>query len=660
MKYYNISSLDTPYNNSINFGKKDSDEKNKKSKYFLNENNANKFNYNERINNKKIQNVKRNQENSEMINQSDYNRDFANLNNSIKALKSKLEEKEKIIQKLEEKYKIEISELRKKLSNEEEEIKKANNTIQEKDNKINSLNGTIYSLTSEIDNLKLSISSSNEKVEQLAKFKIINKIDMKNTKSTIDEFMPKYDGIDPLKFYDIIVDINSIKEFVNGWNIMYNNRGFQYLKKAETNSIKIGVVGNGNKGKSFILSKISDIELPVGESIKTKGLSIKFPNLEGHINRNITILDSAGQETPVLNNDKNGVCEVNPDNKNNGEILETEKKLTEKSRDKLLTEFFLQNYIVRYTDLLIIVVGILTFSEQKLINKIKKNYSELGKKTQLIVIHNLQSYVTINQVKTYINDTLLKSDTFDLKEEFTISKDRTYFKTDKNSQWSYYYEPKSIPHTIHLIFAREKSEAGNFYNQKTVQHIYNILNTINEKEPLNLEKNIKSLFLNLSTEILETQINEKDIEFKEDKIKLNIIEKNGELKLKKCSIDELGVRNFRPNGVDPKYCCYVHNGKLNIICEIPGEVNRDSFKVHADCENGKCIIKIKGNKMNDISSIEKDCTMIKMLREFGNYQFEIKVEDYNIETKLGKLEKKDGLIKISYPIRSSSSELTFD
>ena len=39
-----------------------------------------------------------------MINQSDYNRDFANLNNSIKALKSKLEEKEKIIQNLEEKY----------------------------------------------------------------------------------------------------------------------------------------------------------------------------------------------------------------------------------------------------------------------------------------------------------------------------------------------------------------------------------------------------------------------------------------------------------------------------------------------------------------------------------------------------------------------------
>jgi len=664
MEYYNINTGETPYNNFKNFGNnntnKDFGEKNKKNKYFPIENNANKFKSNEPSNNKKIQNENKNSDNSRMINPSEYDKYSVNLNNSIKILKSKLEEKEKEIQKMAVEYKVEISELRNILSNKEEKIKKAINTIQEKDNKINSLNGIIHSLTNEIDNLKISISSNDEKLEQLIRYKLINRIDLKNSKSIIEEFMPKYDGEDPLKFYDIIVDINSIKEFVNGWNILKNDRGSQFLKKVEANSIKIGVVGNGNKGKSFILSKISDIELPVGESIKTKGLSIKFPNLENHINRNITILDSAGQETPVLNNDKNVVCEENPYNKNNDENLETEKKLTEKSRDKLLTEFFLQNYIVRYSDLLIIVVGILTFSEQKLINKIKKTYSKLDKNTQLIVIHNLQSYVTINQVKTYINDTLLKSDTFDLKEEFTVSKDYTYDKTDKNAQWSYYYEPKSIPHTIHLIFAREKSEAGNFYNKKTVQHIYNILNTINEKEPLNLEQNIKELFLNLSSEFLETQINEKEIEFKDNKIKLNISEKNGELKLKKCSIDELGVRNFSSSGVDPKYCCYVHGNKLNIICEIPGEVNKNSFKVHADCENGKCIIKIKGNKMNDISSIEKDCKMIKMSREFGNYQFEITVEDYNIETNSGKLEKKDGLIKISYPIKSSSSELTFD
>ena len=589
-----------------------------------------------------------------------YDKDFRDLNKHIKELKSKLEEKDKKLETLKENYEKKISKLEKKLSVQECEFEKIEKIIKEKECKIESLYDTNSSLKKEIDNLTLIISSNDEKLEQLAKNKIISRPELRNAKSVNEDFLPKYDGEDPLKFYDIIVDINSIKEFINGWNILKNDRGLKCLKDINENSIKIGVVGNGNKGKSFILSKISDIELPVGESIKTKGLSIKFPNLENHINRNITILDSAGQETPVLNNDKNVVCEVNPNNKNNDENLETEKKLTEKSRDKLLTEFFLQNYIVRYSDLLIIVVGILTFSEQKLINKIQKNYSSLNKKGHLVVIHNLQSYVTIKQVKTYIQDTLLKSGTFNLKEEFKISKELTIdYQTIKNKQWSYFYQPKSNPHTIHLIFAREGSEAGNFYNQKAIQHIYDILNTINEKEPLNLEQNIKNLFLNLSNQILETQIKENDIEFKDDKIKLNITD-NGELILKKCSINELGVSNFSPNGVDPKYSCAVQDKKLIIICEMPGEISKGSFKVHADCENGKCVIKIEGNKLKDASTGEKDCKYIKMTREFGPYNFSITVEDFNIDTNCGKLEKKNGLITITYPIINSSSDLTFD
>ena len=36
----------------------------------------------------------------------------------------------------------------------------------------------------------------------------------------------------------------------------------------------------------------------------------------------------------------------------------------EKSREKLITELFLQNYIITNSDILILVVGILTYSEQ--------------------------------------------------------------------------------------------------------------------------------------------------------------------------------------------------------------------------------------------------------------------------------------------------------
>ena len=555
-----------------------------------------------------------------------------------------------------------VTKLQFKLEEKDKEINKIKN---ECISKIQYLNKEIDSYKKQVDNLNLILSSSPEKISELIKYNLISKVEINNQKSIIDEFMPKYDGQDPLNFYDIIVDINSIKKFDKGWNIYKSKKKIKMSQFIEENSIKIGVVGNGNKGKSFLLSKISDIDLPIGESIKTKGLSIKFPQIENHSNRTIILLDSAGQETPVLNNDIEDIQYIkNQKQIQKSETNETsrEEKLTEKSRDKLLTEFFLQNYIVKFSDLLIIVVGILTFSEQKLINKIKKTYlnsDKKGKKAQLIVIHNLQSYVTLSQVENYIKETLLKSDTFKLKEKYKISKEMTYNKENKEAKWRYFYEPNSEPNTIHLIFAREKSEAGNFYNRNAIEHLYEIINTINEKEPLNVCENIKNLFVNISNQILETPIEEKDIEIGENIIKFKKNDKNKDLVLKKCSIDELGLNNFSSNGFNPYYCYYAYNSMLYIIVEVPGEINRESFQVNADCDNGKCIIKISGNKIDDIEPIKKECQKLFLKREFGKYSFNIVIEDININTKNGKLEKGNGLIKIIFPIIESSSILTF-
>ena len=76
------------------------------------------------------------------------------------------------------------------------------------------------------------------------------------------------------------------------------------LEYKNQNIIKIGIVGNINRGKTYILSKLSKISFPSRVSINTKGLSIKYPHLsEGHDNRKYIILDSAGLETPILNDD---------------------------------------------------------------------------------------------------------------------------------------------------------------------------------------------------------------------------------------------------------------------------------------------------------------------------------------------------------------------
>ena len=72
-------------------------------------------------------------------------------------------------------------------------------------------------------------------------------------------------------FYDVIIDIKSIKDINKGWEIKMNERGEKnYNLYKEKEIIKIGVIGNANKGKSYFLSKISKIELPSGNSIRNR------------------------------------------------------------------------------------------------------------------------------------------------------------------------------------------------------------------------------------------------------------------------------------------------------------------------------------------------------------------------------------------------------
>ena len=139
---------------------------------------------------------------------------------------------------------------------------------------------------------------------------------------------------DSIEFYDVIVGINSIKDICKGWKIKMSKRAKDnYQKFKEDKIIKIGVIGNSNKGKSFLLSKISKIKLPSGTSIRTEGLSIKYPELELYTNRKIALLDSAGLETPVLKEKKNNISEENKNTKGNADEIEEDEE-EENGEDK--------------------------------------------------------------------------------------------------------------------------------------------------------------------------------------------------------------------------------------------------------------------------------------------------------------------------------------
>ena len=335
-------------------------------------------------------------------------KEIENFKNEIQILKKKndnLENEKKVknnIKKKNIKFKNEIKELKAK----EENI---NKNLIEKEKEIEKFKNEIKILQKDKQLLEIAINGDITTINQLKNLGVVGeylkpkeniiKVDPETNKIITKGKINK--DIIFIDFYDVIIDINSIKDINKGWGIKMSEKAkhnYQSLKNGKI--IKIGVIGNSNKGKSFILSKLSKIDLPSGPSIRTEGLSVKYPDLDIYNNRKIVLLDSAGLETPVLKNFDSKVKkekEEKEEKKKKEEIEEKEEHIEmitkgkneylkeeefeidnknekelfkEKSREKLITELFLQNYIIYNANILIIVVGILTYSEQKLINRI--------------------------------------------------------------------------------------------------------------------------------------------------------------------------------------------------------------------------------------------------------------------------------------------------
>ena len=466
------------------------------------------------------------------------------------------------------------------------------------------------------------------------------------------QIIDAHEDFNPITFYDIIIYIQSINDIINGWKVEFSPRmAEKYQEFTDNKVVKIGVIGNSNKGKSFILSKLSELYLPSGTSIKTQGLSIKFPELKKHPERKIALLDSAGLETPVLL-EKEEIENINEKNENVNANKNLQKKIEafkEESRDKIITEFFLQNYIIHNSDILIVVVGNLTYSEQKLLNKIKSELRRAKEKT-LYVIHNLMTFTTVKQVKDYINETLLKSATFNLEKQII-----------PNETSKCYYEKRTKPEIKHLLYANEGSEAGNYYNKYTLDYIEKAYITITDLEPFDVLKTVKERFKIISKEILEKSEGEiifdnqnEMTEKKQDSIIFdnsneNVIRliKPDKIKLKKCLIDELGFQNLKSNGYEPSYNCYKKGSELIIRVEAPG----DSYLIKTAFlrSEGYTFIRIIGNKNKDREPMKIESNIYNS-RESGEFILDIplKYEDFWFKKKDPIIKRENGLFIIKF------------
>ena len=526
-------------------------------------------------------------------------------------------------------------------------IKRQEQSIKDLTKDKNELNSIIIAKENNLRKKSQELNEEKINLQNQIRQNEIYRKEYENKMKIIDESSDKshlYEGKSSEEFYDVIIKINSIKYLDEGWDISMNEKGQNnYNKYKDVNTIiRLGVIGNENKGKSTILHKISGLPLPTGYSIKTEGLSIKYPELEKYPNLKLVLLDSAGLETPVLNY---GESDLN----NKGY------EFIEQSRDKLLTEVFLQNYIIKNSDLLLLVFGKLSFEEQKLLNKVKNDMKNLKRKEPLIVIHNLKEFERVNQVEDYIKNVLLRSSTFKLVEGTEINKDK------EKRKWKYFYEPNSFPKIFHLIYAKEYSEAGEVYNKGTIDNIINKCNNITDKRPFDIIESIKETFSDVSESILEKPLKREDITDSDNK-KIKLSNKDQQIKLKRCLIDELGFSNFLATGFEPKYDYYVNEDKLVINIEMPGDFK--DVKVRTDSEGAYTIININGNKYNPIKEKNENEKIVYLgkYRDYGEFNIRIKIEGYNLKDNKPNVMKRNdkGITTIEYNLKTGDNIVSLD
>ena len=510
--------------------------------------------------------MKNEKENKNLINQNKV------LSANVENLKKNLSQKENEIKEINNslnKEKDSKKEILKNLNDEKDKNKKMKNKLDnisiENNNNVNKVLVQLEEEKQKTKSLEIQVTKLKEQEKNnVIKFEELQKKsqskekelkDLNNEKDKQKMFGIKFETDSKPGDYDIILDITSFQDLINkGWLIYYNLKEGKkkYQEKKEESTIIVGVIGNGNKGKSFFLEKLSGYDIPKGFNTKTKGLSIRYGTSSDH---NVAILDSAGQETPLLKvtndnkinekilegdiNDKEEINinqkeEKDDENTKNIQNQANEKYLEQKvkkeanenaqnnnsekkeqleeediefeqySRDKLITEFFLQKFIIWKSNILILVVGSISLTEQKLLSRVRAEVESMDKDKQIYVIHNLKNFSTQEQVNDYIENTLKKLYKIEIEEikKQNIMKKNGEKEDDDNNYFNTFFVEKGKK-VIHFLFINEYSEKAKYYNVPTIEFIQKEIEVIKIRNNFSIIDDCKKFLVKISEEIME-------------------------------------------------------------------------------------------------------------------------------------------------------------
>ncbi len=243
----------------------------------------------------------------------------------------------------------------------------------------------------------------------------------------------------------------------------------------------------------------------------------------------------------------------------------------------------------------------------------------------IFIIHNLQFFTEILQVENYIENTLLRC--FNLeKNHFLIENNKLnsiYFKQiNKNIKNEKEYQKNNL---IHLIYARENSEAGEYYNNSVKEFIKSNINAYSNPNRFDA----LDLFRREICEDLKT--NPDNLELLNEEV-----ENKNELKTNIAENSEIQTKDYKENVLDSdhkttKKVQYLRlketnllnkNGEKNITENNYNLLFKNLFSefINFSPDYELSIVKLKGKETD--KAIENLYLLLKLdLTEIDNEEF---------------------------------------
>lgn len=199
--------------------------------------------------------------------------------------------------------------------------------------------------------------------------------------------------LNPLEFYDVVIDTKFLLElYRKGLPVRFADSSAMTRFSREIPQETIAVLGHFNAGKSWLLSKLFGLTLPVGTEVHTGGISIKFTQINnGALTRDISVLDTEGLNTPLRT----------PTEHSDG--------LIHQLQDQQASEDLLEQVVLTVSDTFLYVVSDLSIEEQKRIIRLQHQVVQAqkanpGSKKRIILVQNLKTLNRSTITRKYVED----------------------------------------------------------------------------------------------------------------------------------------------------------------------------------------------------------------------------------------------------------------